>query len=385
MKHATDLAFEDMSKSLLNLVEWMEVVLQCDFSAYTEGPDDFGRGCNLLMFVSFELLDGVLLCKLLSTLFAGRPEVAAAAATVDESGTGKAKQDNFRAFGACCQALGVPAEMLFTPEGMETDPESIVPCLLSLRAIAEGGESFHDQLASLQHQHQQHQHEQPPEPVAVSLSEPTQGWLVPSGNSSSGGGMMAPTNPAPAGGALAAAVPGPGPMPRHEPAANPFSSPLSSASPVRSPPAGRTPQLRTPHYYDYASSAHSSSASSSSRIDMMAATTSPAAGGSGAVAVASPVAEHLVSAGILDSAAGSYAQTLFEDGFDTEDLFDELSIDELREDYGFKRGHLKAVERVRGRASAASAATAAGYGGTAAGYGSDSPQQQPPPPPQQQP
>jgi hypothetical protein len=96
------------------------------------------------------------------------------------------------------------------------------------------------------------------------------------------------------------------------------------------------------------------------------------------------VAEHLVSAGILDSAAGSYAQTLFEDGFDTVDLFDELSIDELREDYGFKRGHLKAVERVRGRASAASAATAAGYGGTGAGAASsDSPQQQPPLPPQQ--
>ena len=38
---------------------------------YTAGEDDFERGSNLMMFVSIELHDGVLLCTLLNTLFQG--------------------------------------------------------------------------------------------------------------------------------------------------------------------------------------------------------------------------------------------------------------------------------------------------------------------------
>jgi len=45
---------------------------------------------------------------------------------------------------------------------------------------------------------------------------------------------------------------------------------------------------------------------------------------------------------------------LIEDGYETAEMFEGLSIDELRTDYGFKKGHLKAIERSRSASSAAS-------------------------------
>ena len=65
--------------------------------------------------------------------------------------------------------------------------------------------------------------------------------------------------------------------------------------------------------------------------------------------VASPVAIHLVAAGVQDTAAADYAKLLSEDGFDTVELFNQLSIDDLRNDFGFKRGHIMAIERSRPR------------------------------------
>jgi DNA repair exonuclease SbcCD ATPase subunit len=57
---------------------------------------------------------------------------------------------------------------------------------------------------------------------------------------------------------------------------------------------------------------------------------------------------HLVSMKLLDKPANEYASRLIEDGYDTPEAVDELSLEELSEDLGFKKGHLKAVERWRG-------------------------------------
>ena len=57
---------------------------------------------------------------------------------------------------------------------------------------------------------------------------------------------------------------------------------------------------------------------------------------------------HLVSMKLLDKPANEYASRLIGDGYDTAEAVDELSLEELSEDLGFKKGHLKAVERWRG-------------------------------------
>ena len=45
--------------------------------------------------------------------------------------------------------------------------------------------------------------------------------------------------------------------------------------------------------------------------------------------------------------APEYIQQLQEEGFDTPALFDTLTLEELANDFGFKRGHLRAVENWR--------------------------------------
>jgi hypothetical protein len=56
---------------------------------------------------------------------------------------------------------------------------------------------------------------------------------------------------------------------------------------------------------------------------------------------------HLVSMKLLDTPASEYATALIADGYDTPEAVDELSLDELRDDFGLKKGHLRAVERFR--------------------------------------
>ena len=59
------------------------------------------------------------------------------------------------------------------------------------------------------------------------------------------------------------------------------------------------------------------------------------------------IKEMLVSLGIAAGPAEGYATLLCEDGFDTRTAFDALSLTELKEDFGFKRGHLRMVEQAR--------------------------------------
>ena len=62
---------------------------------------------------------------------------------------------------------------------------------------------------------------------------------------------------------------------------------------------------------------------------------------------AAELAAMLVSLGIADGPAAGYAAALAEDGFDTPASFGTLSLDELQDDFGFKRGHLRMVEKAR--------------------------------------
>jgi hypothetical protein len=61
----------------------------------------------------------------------------------------------------------------------------------------------------------------------------------------------------------------------------------------------------------------------------------------------SPILAHLLGAvGLKDrSVAEEYAKGLEAQGFDDVDTFDELTSDELATDFGFKRGHVRAVEK----------------------------------------
>ena len=49
---------------------------------------------------------------------------------------------------------------------------------------------------------------------------------------------------------------------------------------------------------------------------------------------------------------------LTEDGYETKATFDNLPIDELRDDYKFKKGHWRAIEVARGAETASSSSTA---------------------------
>lgn len=55
----------------------------------------------------------------------------------------------------------------------------------------------------------------------------------------------------------------------------------------------------------------------------------------------------LIDIGIANGPAESYAVALADDGFDTQTAFNTLSIEELRNDFKFKRGHVRMVERAR--------------------------------------
>jgi len=57
--------------------------------------------------------------------------------------------------------------------------------------------------------------------------------------------------------------------------------------------------------------------------------------------------QELVAAGIPAAAAAAYFAKLAEEGYDSLQLFNELSIDELRDEFGFKRGHAVAVQKTR--------------------------------------
>jgi hypothetical protein len=51
--------------------------------------------------------------------------------------------------------------------------------------------------------------------------------------------------------------------------------------------------------------------------------------------------------GIAEQPSTAYASSLVEDGFDTAEAFDSLSLEELAEDFNMKRGHLRMVEKSR--------------------------------------
>eukprot|EP01045_Picozoa_sp_COSAG04_P015774 COSAG04_NODE_1272_length_7468_cov_3.407518_3_plen_1629_part_00 len=53
--------------------------------------------------------------------------------------------------------------------------------------------------------------------------------------------------------------------------------------------------------------------------------------------------QHLASIGFMAESAKSYAAVLIEEGFESPAAFATLTIEELREDFGFKRGHLRLV------------------------------------------
>eukprot|EP01043_Picozoa_sp_COSAG02_P039048 COSAG02_NODE_3055_length_7457_cov_4.988312_5_plen_401_part_00 len=55
---------------------------------------------------------------------------------------------------------------------------------------------------------------------------------------------------------------------------------------------------------------------------------------------------HLTSHGVKGNQE-EYVRKLIDEGFDTPELFDSLSLEELENDFGFKRGHLRAVEAHR--------------------------------------
>ena len=73
---------------------------------------------------------------------------------------------------------------------------------------------------------------------------------------------------------------------------------------------------------------------------------------------------HLIAMKLLHKPAYEYAVRLIEDGYDTVKAVDALSLEELKDDVGVKKGHLKAIERYRnpaddGAASPGPAAAAA--------------------------
>jgi histone H4 len=74
-----------------------------------------------------------------------------------------------------------------------------------------------------------------------------------------------------------------------------------------------------------------------------------AASAQSAVEEEKQLAEFLSQLGIGASAASDYAAALVAEGFDTTVAFASLTAEELRDDFGFKRGHLRMVEHERER------------------------------------
>lgn len=62
--------------------------------------------------------------------------------------------------------------------------------------------------------------------------------------------------------------------------------------------------------------------------------------------VAAALVAHLTANGV-NGGQEEYVEKLINEGFDTPQLFDSLSLEELQSDFGFKRGHLRAVEAWR--------------------------------------
>ena len=60
------------------------------------------------------------------------------------------------------------------------------------------------------------------------------------------------------------------------------------------------------------------------------------------------MAEHLVSHGIKQAPADKYARGLVDEGYDTVAMFDELSLAELEDTFGFKAGPQPCVS-IRGQ------------------------------------
>ena len=85
----------------------------------------------------------------------------------------------------------------------------------------------------------------------------------------------------------------------------------------------------------------------------LATPNAPSAAALKAAPAISIVEGHLLSFGIPAAAATQYAAKLVEDGYENGELFDSLSLEELRDEYGFKKGHLRAVERSREAKTAA--------------------------------
>ena len=59
------------------------------------------------------------------------------------------------------------------------------------------------------------------------------------------------------------------------------------------------------------------------------------------------ITTHLTAIGIPQPDASRYATKLANEGFDTVEIFDSLSGDDLTQDFAFKRGHVIAVEKFR--------------------------------------
>ena len=55
----------------------------------------------------------------------------------------------------------------------------------------------------------------------------------------------------------------------------------------------------------------------------------------------------MLSLGFKEDTAQRFAAALEEDGFETAEQFAELSLDDLQDDFNFKRGHIRMVEKWR--------------------------------------
>jgi hypothetical protein len=92
---------------------------------------------------------------------------------------------------------------------------------------------------------------------------------------------------------------------------------------------------------------------SDSRLDISAPMMTSIEVGSGSTEVGAPpddhggIYAHLIAMKLLDKHANEYASRLIEAGYDTVEGVDALTLEELRDDFRVKKGHLKAIERHR--------------------------------------
>jgi hypothetical protein len=79
---------------------------------------------------------------------------------------------------------------------------------------------------------------------------------------------------------------------------------------------------------------------------------------------------YLTSMRIPAAAARGYAKELAEQGYESASLFDEVELDELKSDFKFKKGHLKAVKSHRAESLPAGPPEVGAPAGTTLGDGS---------------